>query len=267
MKRNIALLTDFGNRDGFVGAVKGVILSINPDVNIVDISHEITPFDILEASLVLKATYNYFPKGTIFVSVVDPGVGTDRKKIIVETEDYIFVAPDNGLLTLPLQRQQIKRVISIENQEYFLESSTNTFHGRDIFAPVAGHISLGKSLEVFGKGITDYKKLDDINPVVEPDRTVAKVIKFDRFGNAITNIESLPKRFKLLFKGYEITDVCSNFMEGKRDKPNLILGSFGYYELFIPEASLRDVLDVKLGELVEVYCTATNQSSPSSPII
>lgn len=253
MKKTIALLTDFGNKDGFVGAVKAVILSINPDVNIVDISHEIEPFDILEGSLILKATYNYFPKGTIFVSVVDPGVGTNRKKIIVETEDYLFIAPDNGLLTLPLEKQNIKKIISIENLEYFLKSITNTFHGRDIFAPVAGHISLGKSLEVFGTPLPDYKKLHDINPIEKSDRIIGKIIKFDRFGNAITNIDKLPKNFKVLFREYEIKNICSNFMEGKKDMPNLIFGSFGYYELFIPEASLKDTLNARVGEQVEVF--------------
>lgn len=253
MRKTVALLTDFGNRDGFVGAVKAVILSINPDVNIVDISHEITPFDILEASLVLKAVYSYFPKGTIFVSVVDPGVGTDRDKIVVETEDYVFVAPDNGLLTLPLQNQRIKRIVSIQNREYFLKTQTNTFHGRDVFAPVAGQIAAGKDLEVFGPVISDYIKLPDITPVEEHNRTYGRVIKFDRFGNAITNIDKLPNRFKVVFRGYEISEVCSNFMEGKKNRPNLIFGSFGYYELFIPQASLKDFLGIEVGEPVEVY--------------
>lgn len=253
MRKTVALLTDFGNKDGFVGAVKAVILSISPDVNIIDISHEITPFDVLEASLVLKAVYSYFPKGTIFVSVVDPGVGTDRGKIVVETEDYVFVAPDNGLLTLPLKSQRIKRIVSIQNREYFLKTQTNTFHGRDIFAPVAAHISAGKDLEVFGPVVSEYTKLADITPVEEDNRICGRVIKFDRFGNAITNIEKLPGRFRVVFRGYEISRVCSNFMEGERDRPNLIFGSFGYYELFIPQASLRDFLGVEVGEPVEVY--------------
>lgn len=249
----IALLTDFGNKDGFVGAVKGVIYSINPNVKIVDISHEVAPFDILEASLILKATYKYFPKNTIFLTVVDPGVGTDRKKIIVKTKEYIFIAPDNGVLTLALEEQKIEHIISIENQNYFLELKSNTFHGRDIFAPVGAYISVGKEPEVFGPVITEYKKLPDITPIQEHNRILGKVIKFDRFGNAITNIEKLPEKFKVVFKGYEISTVCSNFMEGKNDRPNLILGSFGYYELFIPQASLKDSLNVQVGEPVEIF--------------
>lgn len=253
MSRIIALLTDFGNKDGFVGAVKGVILSINPDVNIVDISHEVEPFDILEASLILKSTYRYFPKGTIFLTVVDPGVGTKRKKIIVKTEDYIFIAPDNGVLTLPLQNQTVESVIEIENDRYYLDLKTNTFHGRDIFAPVAAYISKGEPLENFGKRSLYYKKIEDIKPYMEGNKTIGRIIKFDRFGNGITNIDYLPKNFLIKFKGFDISRVSKSFLEGERNKPNIILGSFGYYEIFVPEASLKDLLDVKVGELLEVY--------------
>ncbi|NPA53116.1 MAG: SAM-dependent chlorinase/fluorinase, partial [Aquificae bacterium] len=129
----IALLTDFGNKDGFVGTVKGVIKSINPEAEIIDISHEIDSFDILEASLVLNASYKYFPQKTIFVCVVDPGVGTERKSIIVETEKYIFVSPDNGLLSLPLKKERIQKIIEITNNKYQLSRDNETFHGRDIY--------------------------------------------------------------------------------------------------------------------------------------
>ncbi|MEZ0323082.1 MAG: SAM-dependent chlorinase/fluorinase [Hydrogenothermaceae bacterium] len=253
MKKNIALLTDFGNKDGFVGAVKGVIISINPEVNLIDISHEVEPFNILEASLILNAVYRYFPKGTIFLSVVDPGVGTERKAVIIETEDYIFVSPDNGLLTLPLKNQTVKKIVYIKNSKYFLPTNTNTFHGRDIFAPVCGYISLSEPLENFGEIVSEYIKILDFEPVYTKEKIFGKIIKFDRFGNAITNIDKLPERFRLVFKGYEITKVCKNFLEGERGKPNLIMGSFGFYELFIPEESLKDKLNLQISEPVEVY--------------
>ncbi|MEJ5173232.1 MAG: SAM-dependent chlorinase/fluorinase [Hydrogenothermaceae bacterium] len=253
MKKTVALLTDFGNKDGFVGAVKAVITSINPDVNIIDISHEVEPFNILEASLILNAVYKYFPKGTIFLSVVDPGVGTERRAVIVETEDYIFVSPDNGLLTLPLKYQTVKKVVHIRNSKYFLPTRTNTFHGRDIFAPVCGYISLSEPLENFGEPVYEYVKLPDFDPIYTEDKIIGKIVKFDRFGNAITNIDKLPDRFKVVFRGYEIERVCTNFLEGEKDRPNLVMGSFGFYELFIPQGSLKDILSLQVSEPVEVY--------------
>lgn len=255
MAQVVALITDFGSKDGFVGAVKGVMLSINPNITIVDISHEVEPFDILEASLILKSTYRYFPTGTIFLSVVDPGVGTDRKAIIVKTSRYIFVSPDNGLLTLPLKEEMIESIISITNRDYFLKTDSNTFHGRDVFAPVVGYISKGEPLHNFGEKLQHIVKMEGLEPKEEEDRIIGKVIKFDRFGNAITNLELLPSKFKLRFKGFEIDTLCNNFLEGKEYRPNLIKGSFGFYELFIPRGSLKETLKVQVGEQVEVYRT------------
>lgn len=253
MNQIVALLTDFGNRDGFVGAIKGVLLSINPKLNIVDISHEIEPFDILEASLTLNATYRYFPAGTIFLSVVDPGVGTDRRSIIVKTSDYLFVSPDNGLLTLPLRQQYIEKIIAISNRQYFLDTDTNTFHGRDIFAPVVAHISRGEPIHKFGEEIFDFAKMEELDPVYDGNKVVGKIIKFDRFGNGITNIQELPPKFIAYYRGFEIKQVCNNFLQGLDGRPNIIRGSFGYYELFIPKGSLRDSLKAQVGDPVEVY--------------
>lgn len=253
MRRTIALLTDFGDRDGFVGALKGVILSINPDVNLIDISHNVPSFNILDGSIVLRATYNYFPKGTIFLSVVDPGVGTERKAIIVKTESYIFVGPDNGLLSPALKKQTIEKIVSVENGRYFLKTDTNTFHGRDIFAPIVAYISLGEPLENFGPEIDRLADIGKLEAIYEEDRIVGRIIKFDKFGNAITNLETLPENFILKFRDYTIYKVCKNFREGQKDTPNLIKGSFGFYEIFIPEKSLRDFLKAVEGEMVEVY--------------
>ena len=244
----IALLTDFGLKDGFVGSMKGVILSINPEAKIVDISHEIESFSIIEGSIVLNATYRYFPKGTIFVSVVDPGVGTERKFIIVKTKDYFFVCPDNGLLTLVLKKEKIKKIIEIKNKEFFLESDTNTFHGRDIFAPIAAYLSKGIKPEKFGDGIKNIKTNDIFEPKVLDGRIIGKIIKFDKFGNAITNIGKLPERFEIIYKDYRITKVCRNFLEGEKDKPNLIKGSFGFYELFLIMDSFKDRFNARVFE-------------------
>lgn len=254
MKKIIALLTDFGTKDGFVGAVKGVIKNINVDVDIIDISHDISSFDILEASIILNAVYKYFPQKTIFISVVDPGVGTDRKAIIVETENYYFIAPDNGLLTLPLRKEKIKKIVSIENPKYTLERKTETFHGRDIFAPAAAYLSLGIPITDFGKELKDYVKIKF--PEVKKDKNVliGEIIKFDKFGNAITNIEELPKKIKKMYvKNIPIEKICRSFQEGIKGKLNLIKGSFGFYEIFVPENSAKDLYKLKKGDKVFIH--------------
>jgi len=248
----IALLTDFGYKDGFVGAMKGVIKNINPSVEIVDISHEISPFNIMEASLVLFATYKYFPKYTIFCTVVDPGVGTSRNPIIVQTENYFFVLPDNGLITLVLKEEKIKHVYKITNERFMLKSISQTFHGRDIFAPVCAYISRGTPLESFGLKLkpSSLTKIDFPQPKKKNKSIIGEIIYFDRFGNATTNLkyENLPKKFKLLFRDFEITNLSKNFKEGKKDIPNLIVGSTGFLELFLPEKNLQETFLVSTGE-------------------
>ncbi|MGC9121242.1 MAG: SAM hydrolase/SAM-dependent halogenase family protein [Sulfurihydrogenibium sp.] len=239
----VALLTDFGLKDGFVGSMKGVILSINQHATIVDISHDITSFDVLEASVILNATYRYFPSGTIFVCVVDPGVGTERKPIAVKTKDYYFVAPDNGLLTLTLKNQPVEKIVHIKN--YTLKTDVNTFHGRDIFAPAAAYLSKGLDITLLGDQLKDYKKLPDLEPTVEKNLIKGKILMFDKFGNAITNISILPEKFKLHYKGYTIHEIKNNFLEGDKDRPNLIKGSFGFYELFIPMDSFKERFKAK----------------------
>ncbi|WP_028951177.1 SAM hydrolase/SAM-dependent halogenase family protein [Sulfurihydrogenibium subterraneum] len=250
MRRTVALLTDFGLKDGFVGAVKGVLLSINQDLNIIDISHEITSFDILEAAIVLNATYKYFPQNTIFMCVVDPGVGTSRKPIAVKTKDYYFVAPDNGLLTLALKNQQVEKIVHIKN--YQLKTDTNTFHGRDIFAPASGYLSKGSSIEDLGEPIEDYQKISNIDPIEKDNKIIGKILTFDKFGNAITNLSYLPQNFKLYYKNYVISEVKNNFLEGDKDKPNLIKGSFGFYELFIPMDSFKEKFNATREEQILV---------------
>ena len=249
---NIALLTDFGLNDGFVGAVKGVIKTINPDVDIIDISHGITPFDILEGAIILKAVYSYFPEGTIFMCVVDPGVGTERKPIVVKTEKYLFVAPDNGLLTLALKNQKVEKIIHITNEKYMLKRETETFHGRDIFAPISAYLSKGEDLENFGVELKSYKRIEFPDVYIENGYMVGQIIKFDRFGNGITNLEVIPDFEEILFGDFSIRKICRNFSEGDKDKPNIIKGSFGFYEIFLPERSAKEVLGLKIGEKIRI---------------
>jgi S-adenosylmethionine hydrolase len=187
--RLVALLTDFGYRDPFVGMMKGVMVGINPSLQMIDISHEITPQKIREAALILSVSLQYFPSQTIFLVVVDPGVGGVRRPIIAETAEHLFVAPDNGLLGPALSRAEIRRVIHATETRYFRQAISRTFHGRDIFAPLAAWLSCGVDAHDFGAEIKDYQRLELPRPRVSAENTLeGEVIYVDRFGNLITNI-------------------------------------------------------------------------------
>ena len=248
----IALLTDFGTQDGFVGAMKGVILSINPGVQIIDISHEVQPFNILEGALLLKAHYRYFPPGTVFVGVVDPGVGSERNPITLRCGDYFFVGPDNGIFDLVIRElEELPSVVVLENKQLQLPRVNNTFHGRDIFAPAAAYISRGTPLEAFGRKVEYVRRLDFPEAVREGRRIKGKILYFDRFGNGITNIPC---------GGYshgeirgERIKVVPFFQAGERGRLNLVCGSFGFVEVFVPMGSAKEEFKLDLGEEVIVW--------------
>jgi len=249
----IALLTDFGLEDGFVGTVKGVIKTINPAVDIIDISHQIPSFDILKGALILRASCKYFPEGTIFTVVIDPGVGTQRKAIIVKTSKYFFVAPDNGVLSLALENEKIEKIIEIENEQFFLKKDNNTFHGRDIFAPVSAYISRGVPLEEFGKPIDKIKRIELPKPQKKDKKIEGQIISFDKFGNAITNISSLESFKEGYVKNIPIKKVVNAFLDGDKDSLNLIKVSFGFYEIFVPEGNAKEKFNLKIGDKIEIY--------------
>ena len=184
--KTITLLTDFGTKDPYVGIMKGVILSTNPDVRIVDITHEVDPQDVREGAFLVEEYYRYFEKGTIHVAVVDPTVGSDRKPIVFSKDGYFFIGPDNGLFTL-LYDDNV-RAYAIENRRYMLKEISATFHGRDIFAPAAAYLSSGVHLSMFGSVVQDPVRLPDLLPTVKENVLHGEVVRFDRFGNAITNI-------------------------------------------------------------------------------
>lgn len=187
--RIITLLTDFGNQDAYTGIMKGVIAGINPSANIIDICHSIPPQDIFSGAYLLFTAYKYFPKGTIHIAVVDPGVGSQRDILCVEIRDDIYLVPDNGILSFILREERPKRIIRVTNNRYFLKSLSNTFHGRDVFAPVAAHLSLGIKPQQLGDTIPHLKTLDIPQPVFEnKEQWEGRVISIDRFGNLITNI-------------------------------------------------------------------------------
>ena len=184
----IAMLTDFGTRDHYAGSLKGVVLSLCPDVTLVDISHDIPPHDILTGALELASCYRYFPAGTIFLAVVDPGVGSARLGIAAEAGDYRFVAPDNGVLTAVFADTAPKRVVSITERRYARPTISKTFEGRDRFAPAAAWLARGAEVKALGSAVRDFVRLEIPQPQMEADRILGAVLRVDRFGNLVTNI-------------------------------------------------------------------------------
>lgn len=185
----ITLTTDFGTCDWFVGAVKGVMLGIYPRATLVDVTHEIAAGDIRGGAFALAQAYRFFPKRTVHVAVVDPGVGSSRKPIAVRTADYFFVGPDNGVLSYALVQEKVKAIHSLENSAYFLRPVSQTFHGRDIFAPVAAHLSRGVPIGKLGTALKDMVRLDWPQPRKGRGGIEGEVVYIDRFGNAITNLD------------------------------------------------------------------------------
>lgn len=251
----IALLTDFGTQDYFVGAMKGVILSINKNANIVDITHEITPQDINSASFILQNCYADFPAKTIFVAVVDPGVGSKRRAIIVETEKYFFVAPDNGLLSFVFEKAENYKVFEISSEIFFRQPVSRTFHGRDIFAPCAAHLSGGVKPHEFGNEINDFVVLAKRNPRrTSKNVTEAEIIFIDRFGNLITNLkaEDLPHKFYLEINNQKIEKLRGFFAEAEPGELFMIKGSAGFLEIAAFQNSAKDLLNAEIGQNISV---------------
>src|SRR4030043_1300706 len=185
----ITLLTDFGLKDPYVASMKGVILSINPQCTLVDITHQVSPHDIREGAFILAQTYSTFPKGTIHLAVVDPGVGSARKPILIVTKNYFFVGPDNGLFAFAVKRETLKQVVVLTNQKFFLSEISSTFHGRDIFAPVATYLSLGVKPESFGPSIKSWHEISFPDPAMKQGNLIGEIVHIDTFGNLVCNID------------------------------------------------------------------------------
>jgi hypothetical protein len=257
----IALLTDFGTRDNYVGTLKGVIFKINPHAQILDICHEVPPQDIMNAAYLLYASYRYFPKGTIFVVVVDPGVGTRRRAVCVKTKDYLFLAPDNGVLSLTLKILKIEKKIFLTNSRYFLNAVSSTFHARDIFAPVASYLSKGLSLNQLGREIKSIKRINFPKPTVCKDGVLeGEVIHIDRFGNIITNISD--KDFEDFQKGISsrsfeirtgkarIRKISCSYSEVRLGRVLAIFGSTNLLEVSLNQGNASKVLEIYRGDRV-----------------
>lgn len=257
----ITLTTDFGLTDHFVGVMKGVILSINPQVDLVDLSHLVAAHDILDCAFLIAQSYRYFPRDTIHLVVVDPGVGSNRRPILATTAHHKFVAPDNGVLSLLYDREESFEVRHLTNDRYFLMPVSSTFHGRDIFSPVAGWLSTGVQVERFGERIADYVRLAMPAPLRLPEGTVTgAILKVDSFGNLITNLtpqdlpelfSEKPPSFTMIINHQTITRLVTSYSEGKPSELFAILGSSGYLEVCTNQGSAATVLKASRGDEVK----------------
>ncbi|HVP49303.1 MAG TPA: SAM-dependent chlorinase/fluorinase [Bryobacteraceae bacterium] len=254
----ITLITDFGLSDHYAGVMRGVILGICPQAEIVDISHEVGAYEVVEGAFLLAQTYPYFPRGTVHVVVIDPGVGTARRPIVAEAAGQRFVAPDNGVLSMMYAREKPKaRWITAE--KYFLKPVSQTFHGRDIFAPVGAHLARGIAPAKMGKQITDYLRLHFERPVRTARRAwTGAVLKIDRFGNLVTNFpaEEFPDLQKRPFEmsiGLEtVNRLARNYAESGPGQLFVIVGSSGYLEVSASQASAAKMLGCGVGAPVEL---------------
>jgi len=250
----IALLTDFGLEDYYVGAMKGVILSISPNAPIIDISHNIRPQDIRSAAFVLAACWRDFPEGTIFVAVVDPGVGSDRRAILATAEGRFFVAPDNGLLSFVLNGGSVL-AFQLTNEKYFKHPISRTFHGRDIFAPVAAHLSNGTPPEEFGPQIRDFVRFESSRPRRNSNgEAEGEIIYIDVFGNLVTNLRrgDVPAEFVIEINGHQTSRLAEFYAGETAGEIFAIFGSAGYLEISANRDSAARLLNANVGEKVLV---------------
>jgi S-adenosyl-L-methionine hydrolase (adenosine-forming) len=265
MKRPlITLLTDFGVADHYVASMKGVILGICPDANLIDISHDIAPFTIAEAAYTLAQAWNCFPKGTIHLAVVDPGVGSTRRPIVAEVAGHRFVAPDNGLLSMVLLASPRAKVREIGVARYFRQPVSNTFHGRDIFAPVAAHLASGLPAAKFGKVISDAVMGDfAMRTQLSPGRWAGHVLKVDRFGNVITNLDwptfsaIAESPFKLTLGRRTVSHFYSTYSEAPAGQIFAINGSSGFVEVSLNQSNAAAALRLRPGSPIRLSLNTT----------
>ncbi len=262
----ITLTTDFGTSDSYVAQMKGVILGINPNARIVDISHDVRPQQVLQATYLTQAAWPYFPSGTVHLAVVDPGVGTERRALAVESEQGLYIGPDNGVLSAALpdderpatcstiRRPAGVRAFAITDERFIRERVSATFHGRDIFAPAAAHLSLGVNVDELGDAIDGLVAMPSIRAERDAAGSMqAQVIHIDRFGNVITSIrlEDLAAgEFSLQVGGHKVPGPFETYAE--LDGLGALGGSSGYLEIAAPSASAADALDVDIGAPVRL---------------
>ena len=259
MRPVIALLSDFGTRDHYAGTMKGVVIGICPDVTLIDITHDITPHDVVEGALQLAASYRFFPPGTIFLAIVDPGVGSSRRGIAAEAGDYRFVAPDNGVLTAVLSELPPKRVVELTERRYARPTVSRTFEGRDRFAPAAAWLAKGIQLSALGRTVTTYQHLD--LPVADiGDALLAGVVLLvDRFGNLVSNVErrtfeafTRGQPVSLRVAGRPVAGVVATYADIRAGEVCALFGSTDHLEFAVNGGSAAETLEVGRGAAVEI---------------
>jgi S-adenosylmethionine hydrolase len=258
----IALVTDFGEEDFFVGSMKGVIAKINPSVRVEDITHLVPSYNVLAGGFILYAAYRYYPSRTIFLVVIDPGVGSSRRILLAETDEYIFIAPDNGVLGPALEDQEMRRVIEVTNTRYFLPVQKTTFDGRDKMAPVAAWISKGEALTDFGHEVSGYERIQMQKAYLEEGALVGQILYADKFGNLITNIpieETLhlqeteeDKSLVCRVKGKKITRFEKSYAFVEKGKLLFLPGSLDLIEIAVREGSAQKLLAAGPGDEVKI---------------
>ena len=259
MRPLIAFLTDFGTQDHYAGTMKGVTLGICPDATLVDITHDIRPHDVMDGALELAASYKYFPAGTIFVVVVDPGVGSARRGLAADTGDYKFVAPDNGVLTAVLRETPAKKIVELTERRYARPTVSRTFEGRDRFAPAAAWLAKGIQLAALGRPVTEIQRLDLPAPELGTDGIRGVIVRVDRFGNLVTNIDrklverlGLDAGITIDAGGKAIGRLVATYAELPPDSVGALFGSTDHLELSAPSTSAAERLGLGRGTPVVV---------------
>jgi S-adenosylmethionine hydrolase len=263
----ITLTTDFGLSDPYVAMMKGVILSINPSARLVDISHHMPAGSVLDTALLIREAFPFFPKGTVHVAVVDPGVGSDRRPIGIETESYTFVGPDNGVLWPVTQQEPKGKVVHLTEKAYFLRHLTRTFHGREIFAPVAAHLSLGIDLLKMGPLITNPVPLDVPEPFEKEDCLYGHIIRVDHFGNLITNIhaKALADFLKSAQPRIQVGDLTlerltETYAHAQKGEPLALINSASLLEVAVNMGRASEALGVRVQDIIGMLVKVSRSS-------
>jgi S-adenosylmethionine hydrolase len=256
----IAFLTDFGTRDAYVGAMKGVVLAICPDVTLVDLTHDIPPHDVRAGARVLAASCPYYPPGTIFLAVVDPGVGSARRALAVDTGDYRLVGPDNGVLGAVLDAHPPKRIVELTERKYQRPTVSRTFEARDRFAPAAAHLAKGVAVTLLGRGTTGYERLEWPQPIVAADRVDGEVESVDRFGNLVTNlgrgaVERLLRDgpIDIRLGEHDVPRLVATYAEAADGEVCALFGSTDHLEVAVNGGSAAERLAQGVGARVSVH--------------
>ncbi len=257
----ITLLTDFGTRDTYVGVMKGVIASINPEARVIDLCHDVSPQNVREAAFLLSGSFDYFPPGTIHIAVVDPTVGSDRPAICVQSGNHVFVGPDNGVLSIACYQAGRPKIFLLENEDYFLENRSRTFHGRDIFAPVGAHLSAGVPIGSLGPTTRSIKRIRLPRPhIAVGTRITGRIVHSDRFGNLVTNIEqaaiqqAFPEtglnQLVITCSDHRIERLSQTYSDAPSGVALALIGSYNLMEIAVRDGNAMLALGVGLNDRI-----------------